>query len=168
MFCEKVVLKNFVNFTKKHLCCNFIKKRLQHRRFLVKFANFLRTPKHILKNICELLLLKLMTEVLPIEKVLLHFQYYGKIMVKLKTLPCSGVQLFLPVWVFFSCKKSSNSDNQNAEESRIKIKFEWIKQPIPIKKKSNKLVKEGVAILFLDTLYFSFFERRVFRTQSNI
>ena len=47
------VLKNFSVFTGKHLCwslfaglqgCNFIKKRLQHRRFPV--------------NICEQLLLK--------------------------------------------------------------------------------------------------------------
>ena len=35
--------------------CNFIKKRLQHRCFPVKFAKFLRTP--ILKNFCERLLL---------------------------------------------------------------------------------------------------------------
>ena len=31
--------------------CNFIKKRLQHRRFPVNIAKFLRAP--ILKNICE-------------------------------------------------------------------------------------------------------------------
>ena len=36
--------------------CNFIKKRLQHMFFLVKFEKFLRT--RILKNICERLLLK--------------------------------------------------------------------------------------------------------------
>ena len=35
--------------------CSFIKKRLQHRRFPVNFAKFLRTS--ILKNICALLLL---------------------------------------------------------------------------------------------------------------
>ena len=35
--------------------CNFIKKRLQHFCFPVKFPNFLRTS--ILKNICERLLL---------------------------------------------------------------------------------------------------------------
>ena len=33
---------------------NFVKKRLQHRRFPMKFANFLRIPT--LKNICERLL----------------------------------------------------------------------------------------------------------------
>ena len=33
---------------------NFIKKRLQHKRFLVNIVKFLRTP--ILKNICERLL----------------------------------------------------------------------------------------------------------------
>ena len=51
------VLKNFAMFTGKHLCwslffnkyaglkaCNFIKKRLQHRFFPVKFPKFLRTP----------------------------------------------------------------------------------------------------------------------------
>ena len=31
--------------------CNFIKKKLQYRCFLVKFAKYLRTPN--LKNICE-------------------------------------------------------------------------------------------------------------------
>ena len=39
---------------------NFIKKRLQHRSFPVKFAKFLRTP--ILKSICE--------------RLLLHIKYY--------------------------------------------------------------------------------------------
>ena len=47
------ILKNFANFTGKHLCWspfliklqawNFIKKRLQHRCFPAKFAKFLRT-----------------------------------------------------------------------------------------------------------------------------
>ena len=48
---KKDVLKNFANFTGKYLCwslflirtCNFIKKRLQHRCFPMKFAKFLRT-----------------------------------------------------------------------------------------------------------------------------
>ena len=31
--------------------CKFTKKRLQHKRFPVKFTKFLRTP--ILKKICE-------------------------------------------------------------------------------------------------------------------
>ena len=35
--------------------CNFVKKKLQHRCFRVKFAKFLRVP--ILKKICERLLL---------------------------------------------------------------------------------------------------------------
>ena len=63
---EKIgVLKNFANFIGKYLCwglslikfsaglkaCNFIKKRLQHWYFPLKFAKFLRTPT--LKNICE-------------------------------------------------------------------------------------------------------------------
>ena len=53
MFFKKGVLKNFANFTRKHLCwslfnkvdsfqaCNFIKNRLQYRCFPVKFKNFL-------------------------------------------------------------------------------------------------------------------------------
>ena len=46
-------LKNFVMFTRKHLCwsllelklkgCNFIKRRLQHRCFPGNIAKFLRT-----------------------------------------------------------------------------------------------------------------------------
>ena len=66
-FVKKVFLKNFANFAGKHLWwslfltksqtqgCNFIKKRLQHRWFPVKFVEFSRTP--IFKNICERLLL---------------------------------------------------------------------------------------------------------------
>ena len=68
---KNTVLKNFATFTEKDLCwslfllkfavlpqaCNFIKKRLQHRSFLVNIAKFLRTT--ILKNICDQLLLKM-------------------------------------------------------------------------------------------------------------
>ena len=68
MLCKKGILKNFVNFLEKSLCwslfliflalkaCKFIKKRLQHKCFPVKFAKFLRAP--ILKNNCERLFLK--------------------------------------------------------------------------------------------------------------
>ena len=57
---KRSVLKTFTSFIVKHLwwslqVCNFIKKRLQHKRFPVKFVKYLRTP--ILKNICERLLL---------------------------------------------------------------------------------------------------------------
>ena len=64
---KNAVLKKFGNFKGKHLSwsifliklqawvCNFIKKRLQHLHFPVKFAKFLRTS--ILKNIWERLLL---------------------------------------------------------------------------------------------------------------
>ena len=63
---KKDVLKNCVNFSGKHLrcwslfliksqTCNFIKKRLHHRYFPVRFAQSLRTP--VLKNICSRLLL---------------------------------------------------------------------------------------------------------------
>ena len=48
---KKGVIRNFAIFQ----TCNFIKKSLQHRRFPVKFAKFLRAL--ILKNICERLLL---------------------------------------------------------------------------------------------------------------
>ena len=65
---KKGVLQNFANFTGKQLCLeslfnkvagprtrNFIKKRLQHKYFPVKFEKFLRTS--ILKNIFGRLLL---------------------------------------------------------------------------------------------------------------
>ena len=55
VFCEKGVLRNFANFTGKHLCqslffnkvagpgpATLLKKRLQHRCFPVNFAKFLR------------------------------------------------------------------------------------------------------------------------------
>ena len=64
VFYKKTAFKNLATFTGKDLCCslffnknaglqscNFIKKRLQHRRFPVNFATFLRT--YVLKNICE-------------------------------------------------------------------------------------------------------------------
>ena len=58
VFHVKGVLKNFANFTEKHLCwseclfnketglkaCNFIKKRLQHSCSPVKSTKLLRTP----------------------------------------------------------------------------------------------------------------------------
>ena len=53
---KKPVLESLFNKAASLQACNFIKKRLQCRGFPVKIAKFLRTP--ILKNICELLLLK--------------------------------------------------------------------------------------------------------------
>ena len=47
--------------------CNFIKKKLQHRCFPVKFEKFLKTP--ILKNICERLLLIFMSRSLVIIRL---------------------------------------------------------------------------------------------------
>ena len=57
LFCKKAVLKNFANFTGKHLCeslfvnkvvglrpATLLKKRLWHRRFPVNFAKFLQKP----------------------------------------------------------------------------------------------------------------------------
>ena len=55
MFFKLGVTNNFTNFTEKHLfravfnkvaglkTCNFIKKRLQHAVFFMKFAEVLRT-----------------------------------------------------------------------------------------------------------------------------
>ena len=51
------VLESLFNKVGRPQVCNFMKKRFQHSCFLVKFAKFLRT--HILKNICDSLLLKL-------------------------------------------------------------------------------------------------------------
>ena len=62
MFFKIGVLKSFSNFTGKHLCwslflkncrlknCSFITKRLQHRCFPVKFANFFK-ERIFLQNI---------------------------------------------------------------------------------------------------------------------
>ena len=76
MFHKKAVLKNFAIFTGRHLCWNlllnknaglqgpsFIKKRLEHRCFFANIEKFLRT--HILKNICERLLLRVSLELFP-------------------------------------------------------------------------------------------------------
>ena len=60
MFFKIGVLKNFAKFTRKHLCkdvarlkaCNFVKKRLQHRHFLVKFAKFSKTPLLTASEFC--------------------------------------------------------------------------------------------------------------------
>ena len=59
VFRIKGVLKKVTLFTTKHLCwsffvvfvVNFIRKRFQHRHFLVNITKFLRTP--ILNNIWE-------------------------------------------------------------------------------------------------------------------
>ena len=63
LFCKKGVLRNFANFTGKHLCwsfffidlqevCSFIKKRLRHRCFPEEFTKFLRTPNLKTVNDC--------------------------------------------------------------------------------------------------------------------
>ena len=62
-FCKKGVLRNFANFTGKHLCwsffllelqevCSFIKLRLRHRRFPEEFTKFLRTRNLKAVNDC--------------------------------------------------------------------------------------------------------------------
>ena len=53
------LLESLLNKVAGIQVCNFIKKRLQHRYFPVKFAKFLRTP--ILKNIWERLLLQFLS-----------------------------------------------------------------------------------------------------------
>ena len=49
VFCKKVVLKNFAEFTGKHLCQSLFFNNVAglskgERRFPVNFAKFLRTP----------------------------------------------------------------------------------------------------------------------------
>ena len=67
--------------------CNFIKKRLQHRSFPLKFAKFLRTS--ISKNICERLFLILLVyyvlicQYLIVQPVLSFFQYKHQILIKI-------------------------------------------------------------------------------------
>ena len=69
MFKKKPVYKNFTILIGKHLCwnlffnksaglqcCRFIKRGLQHRRFIANIEKFLKTPT--LKKICERLLLR--------------------------------------------------------------------------------------------------------------
>ena len=61
---KKGVLKNFVleslfNQVADLQSSNFVKKRLQHRCFPVKYAKFLRTS--ILKNICKRVLLQFLS-----------------------------------------------------------------------------------------------------------
>ena len=48
---------HFTKYSCSLKACDFIKKRLQHTCFRVRFGKFLWTP--ILKNICERLLLKI-------------------------------------------------------------------------------------------------------------
>ena len=63
LFCKKGVLRNFANFTGKHLCwsfflielqevCSFIKLRLRQRRFPEEFTKFLRTRNLKTVNDC--------------------------------------------------------------------------------------------------------------------
>ena len=53
MFFKIGARKNLSNFTSKHVkTCNFVKKRLQHRCFPVKFAKFLRTPPMAASEFC--------------------------------------------------------------------------------------------------------------------
>ena len=69
--CIKKLLLKISQYSQKNTCigasfsielskaCNFIKKRLQHECFPVNHAKYLRT--RILKNVCELLLLEMLT-----------------------------------------------------------------------------------------------------------
>ena len=56
----------FFNKVVGPLAATIFKERLQHRRFPVKFAKFLRAP--ILKNICERLILFLYEKILTLQK----------------------------------------------------------------------------------------------------
>ena len=54
--------------------CNFIKKRLQHRCFPMKFAKFSRTL--ILKNMCERLLLYFLISIPVLSNIFLYHRLY--------------------------------------------------------------------------------------------
>ena len=54
------MLESLLNKVADPQACSFIKKRLQHRCFPMKFTKFLRTP--FLKKICERLLLNEVTK----------------------------------------------------------------------------------------------------------
>ena len=84
---KKDVLKN-----KGLQISNFIKKRLQHRCFPVRFAHFLRTP--ILKNICEWLLLNIVKKFTKHIPNLLDFfinDCYAWIMSRFLVTECASV-----------------------------------------------------------------------------
>ena len=70
VFCKRTCSQNFA--------CNFVKKRLQHRCFLVKLAKLLRTS--IFKNICERLPLQDITDKnyssISFTKLLGLYNYY--------------------------------------------------------------------------------------------
>ena len=77
------VLKNFAKFTGKHTCWslfliklafNFIKKRLQHRCFPVKFADFFRTAFFI-EHLRWLLLISLSARKL-LQYIVTHFAVF--------------------------------------------------------------------------------------------
>ena len=70
----------------------FIKKRLQHRCFPVKFTKFLGTP--ILKNICQRLLLYCTLTTLCYLSVLLYIQYLLPHLQKAATGSCSVRNVF--------------------------------------------------------------------------
>ena len=78
VFCNKRVFLKFRKFHRKTLVLesllnkvtkdyNFIKKRLQHRYFLVEFVNFLRPT--ILKDMCEQVFLIMISELLHAENI---------------------------------------------------------------------------------------------------
>ena len=78
MFFKILVLKNFANFTGKHLCWslffNFIKKRLQHKCFPVKFPNFFRVA-FFTEHLPWLLLIMLSVRKL-LQHVVIHFAVF--------------------------------------------------------------------------------------------
>ena len=121
---RKSVLKNFANFTGKHLCwilflwsckpaaCKFLKKGLQYKCFPVKFAKLFRIP--ILRNICKRLLL----EVFFKKAVLKNFAIFivrKKPVISVLWKSCSWWLIELWKWRVFiliniSCKSSSQNE----------------------------------------------------------
>ena len=86
MFFKLGVLKNFANFTEKHLCqslllINFVRNRPQRRWFPVKFAKFLRTPFFV-EHLRLLLLIHLFTA----SFILLCFQKFPMTIYEIKLL----------------------------------------------------------------------------------
>ena len=81
MFFKIGVLKKFANFTEKHLCwtcklaCNFIKKRLQHRYFPVKYVNFFRTA-FFTEHLRWLLIMFSVRKLL--QHVVIHFAIFSQ------------------------------------------------------------------------------------------
>ena len=78
--------------------CNFVKKRLQHRCFLVNIAKFWRTP--ILKKICERLLhlRKFLKTAFPIEHLWwMYLKFSEKLFSRTPAYGCFWMPILLTI-----------------------------------------------------------------------